>query len=164
MTGGTPTTRRAALAGAAGLLLVRPAAAAAAQSHAEKTAGALQDLIARERAAALAYGVTGRQRLAAHEEDHAAALVPHLQSVGHKPPPPPRDASQLRGLAAELAAAPPGGRTAAAVAMEEELIRAYRAALARLYDPATKRTAATIMASHGQHIVTLRPDPLISVG
>jgi hypothetical protein len=144
-------TRRAVLGGAAALLLSRPATAAAAQSHAERTARALIDLISRERAAALAYARSGRALLARHDEEHAAALVPHLQSVGHQPPPPLTGASQLDGLAAEVAE----GRDAAALALERELIDAYADALAALYDPATKRTAATIMASHGQHVVWL---------
>jgi hypothetical protein len=149
-------TRRAALAGAAALLAGAPATARAAQPHADETARALRDLIVRERAAALAYGLAGERRLARHEEAHAGALLPHLESAGHRGPPPPRSAGELGPLARALAAAPPARRAAAAVALEEELIRAYSAALARLYDPATQRTAATIMASHGQHLVTLR--------
>ncbi len=85
--------------------------------------------------------------------------MPHLQSVGHLPPPPVTAVEQLDGLAADVAA----GRTAAAVALERELIRVYAGALAALYDPATKRTAATIMASHGQHAVWLSGDKFTAV-
>jgi hypothetical protein len=149
-------TRRGLLAGAAALALARPAAAAAAQSHAEQTADALRDLIALERKAAVAYDVVGQAVLARHEAEHSGALLPHLESVGHRALPFPRAVQHLDGRAYELAVAPAARRRRAAIALEEDLIAAYREALSRLYDPATKRTAATIMASHAQHLVALR--------
>jgi hypothetical protein len=157
----TPMTRRGALAAAAALALARPAGARAAQSHAERTARALRALIAAEQAAAFAYLEAGDPRLAAQEEQHAKALRPHLESVGLAPLPPPRGPADLDPAAARLAAASrPSARDAAAIALEERLIAAYAGALDALYDPSTVRTAATIMASHGQHLVVRRRDPL----
>jgi hypothetical protein len=156
------TSRRVLLAAGAGVLLARPAAAVAQQSHAERTAQALEPLIRREQAAAFAYARAGLAVLARHESEHAAALRPHLQSVGHLPPPRVRGAADLDPAARRLAAAGPGGeRAAAAIALERELLEAYAGVLDSLYDPATRRTAATIMASHGQHLVTLDPGALL---
>jgi hypothetical protein len=156
------TTRRALLAAGAGAVLARPAVAVAQQSHAERTAQALEPLIRREQAAAFAYGLAGLPVLARHEAEHAAALRPHLQSVGHLPPPPVRVTQDLDPAARRLAdAGPTGDRDAAAIALERELLAAYAGVLDSLYDPATRRTAATIMASHGQHLVTLDPGALL---
>ena len=92
----------------------------------------------------------------------AAALRPHLQSAGHLPPPRARGAADLDPAAARLAdAGPTGDRDAAAVALERELLAAYAQSLDALYDPATRRTAATIMASHGQHLVNLDSGALL---
>jgi hypothetical protein len=151
----TPVTRRGLLVTAAGLALARPALAGAAQSHAERTAGALRELIAREQAAAFAYAAAGLPLLARHEDEHAAALAPHFQSVGHQRPAPVRGVAELDPAARRLADAARGERDAAAVALERELLAAYARSLDALYDPATRRTAATIMASHGQHLVNL---------
>jgi hypothetical protein len=154
-------TRRAALAAGAGLVVGRPAVAAAQQSHAERTAGALRELIAREQAAAFAYAAAGLPLLARHEAEHAAALAPHFQSVGHQRPAPVRGVAELDPAARRLADAARGEREAAAVALERELVAAYARSLHALYDPATRRTAATIMASHGQHLVNLDPGALL---
>lgn len=160
----TPVSRRGALAAvaAAALLLARPAGAAAAQ--AEDTAGALLELIAREQAADFAYRATGAPRFARlgrHAAEHARALRTHLESVGRPPPAAPGSAGDLDPAAARLAA---GGGDAAARALERQLVEACAGALDRLYDPSSKRTAATIMASHGQHLVVLHRDPLEALG
>jgi hypothetical protein len=134
-------TRRAALSGAAALALTRPAPAPAAADAEALEVAALADLIRREQAASLAYAASGMPRLAAHEREHALALRPHLQHLGHPLPPAPRTAGRLD--------------RAAAIALEEGLVEAYRARLGALRDPATIRTAATVMASHGQHLAVL---------
>jgi plasmid stabilization system protein ParE len=157
-----PVSRRGALVAAAALLLGRPAGAAAAQ--AEDTAGALLELIGREQAADFAYRAAAAPRfarLARHAAEHARALHSHLEAVGRPPPAPPRAAGDLDPAAAHVAAA---GGDAAAIALERELMGACAAALDRLYDPSSKRTAATIMASHGQHLVVLHRDPLQALG
>ena len=154
-------TRRAALAVAA-LLLARPADAAGAQ--AEDTAAALLELIAREQAADFAYRAAGAPRfgrLAQHAAEHARALRAHLESVGRPPPAAPGAPGDLGPAAARVASA---GDDAAAIALEQELVAVCAAALDRLYDPSSKRTAATIMAGHGQHLVVLHRDPLQALG
>ena len=156
--GQTPVSRRAVLAGAAALLLWRPADAAAAQ--AEDTAAALLELIAREQAAEFAYREAASprfERLGRHAADHAGALRAQLESVGRPPPAPPAGPGDLDPSAQLVAST---GDQAAAIALERELAAVCAAALDRLYDPSTKRTAATIMASHGQHVVALHEDPL----
>ena len=152
----TPLSRRRALAGAAALLLTRAAPAAAQEPD---SAGALLELLAREQAAALAYRTVGMERLAAQEGEHVRALAPQLESLGLPVPFPARPG--LDGAARRLAAAAgPSARARAAISLETELVRAYRAALDRLDDPSIIRTAATIMAGHGQHLVVLQADPL----
>lgn len=146
------------LATAAALLLARPADAAAAQ--AEDTAAALLELIAREQAAAFAYRATGAPRfarLARHADEHARALRAQLESVGRPAPAPPGGPGDLDPAASRVAS---GGGDAAAIALERELVAVHAAALDRLYDPSSKRTAATIMAGHGQQLVVLHRDPL----
>ena len=139
-------TRRRALALAAGALAAHPAAARAGQPAADRTADALVDLVAREYAAAAGYRAAGRERFAAVCEDYARALRSQLESVGREPPEP--------GPAADAGDAS---------ALERELIDAYRRRLGDLYDPATKRTAATIMAGHAQRLVVLERDPLAAL-
>ena len=163
MTRGRLTRRSALLAGAAALVTARPAAAA--QAHADATAGALKDLVTREYAAAFAYRAAGDARVAAQETAHALALNAHLEAVGTRRLLPPRDGRALDPSSARLAGAGERRQVAtAAIELEEELVAAYAAALPALYDPSTVRTAATIMASHGQHLVVhheaLGSDPI----
>ncbi len=47
-------------------------------------------------------------------------------------------------------------RVGAAIALEESLVREYSAALVDLADPSVLQTAATILASHAQHLARLR--------
>jgi len=150
------------LAAGAVVLLARPPGAEAAQ--AEDTAGTLLELIAREQAADFAYRATGARRfarLAQHAAEHARALRAHLESVGRPAPAPPGARGDLDPAAARVASA---GGEAAAIALERELVTVYAGALDRLYDPSSKRTAATIMAGHGQQLVVLHRDPLQALG
>lgn len=142
-------TRRAVLAGAA-VALARPAAALAA----EDLAPLLTRLIALEQHAALAYRTAGGAfaRIAAQEHDHALALAGVLGGLTRPAPAAPTGPGELRGAAARLAS---GGGAEAAIALERSLLDAYREALRRLEDPGMARTAATVMASHGQHLTVL---------
>ena len=152
-------SRRGALAAAAGLLLARPAGAGAQDGD---PAGTLRALLAREEASAQAYRSAGMARLAGQEAEHARALRPQLEALGQ--PAPPASPRTLAGAAQRLATAAGDDRDAAAIALERELVKAYRAALGSLDDPALRRTAATIMASHAQHLVVLHRDPLRALG
>jgi hypothetical protein len=143
---------------AAGLL----AAPATARAKPPTEGDVLLDLMGREQAAKIAYGkaikalgataplelVTMRK----HEAEHADALATQLAAVGLGRPRP----SSLTGAAATLAAAPDRAAVlAAAVALEDELLDAYKAALAALPDAKVAMTAATILASHSQHRLIL---------
>jgi rubrerythrin len=148
----TPTaSRREAIVGAAALaLLARPASAAAQRSD----IAVLIKLVAREEAAAEAYGGAAGEllpRIYNDERDHAAALRTQLDALGRRPAPRGLDAPARR-----LADASGDERVAAAVALEETLVRDYSAALVDLADPSVLQTAATILASHAQHLARLR--------
>jgi hypothetical protein len=162
-----PLTRRSLLlTGAAALAAARPAVAA--QDRPDATAAALESLIRREFAAAFAYRAAGDTRLAAQETEHALALNAHLEAVGTRRLLPPRDARGLDPAAARVAAvAGARERAGAAIALEQSLLDVYARALGDLYDPSTVRTAATVMASHGQHLVAhyeaLARDPLSAI-
>jgi hypothetical protein len=136
------------LAGAA--LLGRPASALAGQPAADRTADALVALVAREYAAAAGYREAGGElfeRLAANCDAHVRALRSQLESVGREPPQPP-----------------PAADVGDGIALERDFVAAYRRSLGDLYDSATKRTAATVMAGHAQHLVVLLPDPMDGLG
>ena len=127
-----------------------PRGAFAGQPVADRAADALVALAARELAAAAGYREAGGElfaRLAANCEAHVGALGSQLESVGREPPAPP-----------------PAARVGDGIALERDFVAAYRDALDDLYDPGTKRTAATIMAGHAQHLVALSPNPLESLG
>jgi hypothetical protein len=126
--------------------LARPGSAFAGQPAADRTADALVAFVAREYAAAAGYRDAGGklfERLAANCDAHASALRSQLESVGRRPPEP--------GEAADVGDG---------IALERAFVADYRSALGDLYDPATKRTAATIMAGHAQHLVALAADPM----
>ena len=141
--------RRRELIAAGGLaLLARPAVAFAQRSD----TAVLIKLVGREEAAAEAYGiVTGEllPRIYNDELDHAAALRTHLDALGRRPAPRGLDAPARRVAEAT-------DRVAAAIALEESLVREYSAALVDLADPGVLQTAATILASHAQHLARLR--------
>jgi hypothetical protein len=123
--------REAVLAGAAALL-ARPAAA---RARRRDDGDILVDLIAREERAALAGG-----EFATQESEHAAALRTHLDALGRPLPEPIAEAGPRQA---------PAGR-------EQDLIGAYRRALAELDEPSILRTAGTILASHAGHLVLAR--------
>jgi hypothetical protein len=132
------------------VLLGRPGRALAGQPAADRTADALVALVAREYAAAAGYREAGGklfERLAANCDAHVGALRSQLDSVGREPPTP--------GPAADVGDG---------VALERGFVAAYRRSLGDLYDPATKRTAATIMAGHAQHLVVLLDNPMDGLG
>jgi hypothetical protein len=149
--------RRELLLAAVGL------AAAPSVARAAPTEGAvLLDLMRREQCAKLAYTAALKTlgagapselvTLLRHESDHADALSTELAAVGFGRPLPPR----VTGAAAALAAA--AGREGvlrAALAMERELVAAYRKALPGLPDAKIAMTLATILASHAQHQLIL---------
>jgi Ferritin-like domain len=142
--------RREALATAAVATLVAPAAARAQRSD----IAVLIRLVAREEAAAEAYGA-GAGELVPHlhqdELDHAAALRTHLDALGRRPAPRGLDAPARR-----VAEAGPEDRLEAAIALESSLIEEYSEALADIADPSVLQTAATILASHAQHLARMR--------
>jgi hypothetical protein len=51
-------------------------------------------------------------------------------------------------------------RLEAAIALEESLVRDYSEALVDLADPSVLQTAATILASHAQHLARQRAGEL----
>lgn len=142
--------RREALAAAAVATLVAPAAARAQRSD----IAVLIRLVAREEAAAEAYGSGAGElvpRLHQDELDHAAALRTQLDALGRRPAPRGLDAPARR-----VAEAGPEDRLEAAIALESSLIEDYSEALADIADPSVLQTAATILASHAQHLVRMR--------
>lgn len=141
---GPATSRRGVLA-AALAALAAPAAARGQRSD----IAVLVRLVAREEAAAKAYGsgagvvVEGLYR---DELAHSEALRTHLDALGRRPAPRGLDAPARRLVEAEGDA-----RLDAAIALETSLVEEYSAALTDLADPSVLQTAATILASHAQH-------------
>jgi hypothetical protein len=162
------STRREAL-WAGGVALVAAGMAAAPARAETDEGGLLLGLWRREMGAALAYDRVAHRdpvlpTLRGHEADHAAALATELAAVGLGTPKAPRWASELDATAERLARAEGEAVLPAAVALEEELVALYRSALPSLPDAKIAMTAATILASHAQHLFILRhqtgPDPL----
>jgi Ferritin-like domain len=143
-------TRRDALAAAALATLAVPTTARAQRSD----IAVLIRLVGREEAAAKAYGTAAGElipRLYNDELDHAAALRTHLDALGRRP--------ARRGLdapARRVAEASAADRLDAAVALETSLVEEYAAALTDIADPSVLQTAATILASHAQHLARMR--------
>jgi hypothetical protein len=143
-------TRREALAAAAVAALAAPSVARAQRSD----IAVLIRLVAREEAAEEAYGggagvvVNG---LYPDEEAHAAALRTHLDALGRRPAPRGLDAPARRLVEAEG-----DQRLPAAIALEQSLVDEYAAALLDIADPSVLQTAATILASHAQHLALMR--------
>ena len=154
-------SRRAALraggaALAAGLLV--PSLASAATDE----GGLLLGLWRREMAASLAYDRIAHLEplyvtLRGHEADHAAAIATALAAVGLGTPREPKWAGELDVSAERLARATDTKTALAhAVALEEELVALYRNAVPALPDAKIAMTAATILASHSQHLLILQ--------
>jgi hypothetical protein len=143
------SSRREVLVAAAALALARPAAAGAAEDDAQT----LLRLLAREDAAAAAYERSRPEPLpgvAAAEADHAKALRTQLEALGWT------DVAPLDAPARRPTEAADDARLDAAIALEETLVDDYLAALPGLTAPGILRTAATILASHSQHLARLR--------
>ena len=142
--------RRELLAAGAAALLVRPAAATGATL--DHDGDVIKPLIAREEGAEFAYRgavPAGAPDLGAHARDHAAALRTEFQALGRGTTPITID--QLDAPARRLAeAGTPAKRLAAAIALEADLVGAYRAAVVALSEPGILETVATILASHAQ--------------
>jgi hypothetical protein len=148
---------RAAGGAALGGSLLAPAAARAATDE----GGLLLGLWRREMGAALAYDRVAHVSpvlitLRSHESDHAAAIATELAAVGLGTPRAPMWASEIDVTAERLARSDAEGAMAAAVLLEEELVALYRSALPSLHDAKIAMTAATILASHSQHLLILR--------
>jgi len=143
------------LAGAAAIVLARPAAALGQRSD----EAVLVRLVAREEAAVEAYASEPLPGLRADEEEHAAALRTHLDALGRRPAP-----KGLDPVARRVAESSGSRQLEAAIALEASLVEAYSAALLDLEAPGVVQTAATILASHAQHLALLREragvDPL----
>jgi hypothetical protein len=145
-------------AAAVAAVALRPGAALATSDE----GGVLLGLWRREAAAALAYGqVLHADPILAlvrsHEHDHATVLGTQLAAVGLGTPEPPETPEQLDIAARSLAAARERADVlAAAVALEDGLVEAYREAVPALPDAKIAMTAATILASHAQHLLILR--------
>jgi len=95
---------------------------------------------------------------AAQEDDHARAIATQLAAVGLGTPRGPLSVDDL-DIAAELVVRAGADRKAvyaAAIAMEEGLVELYKGVLPKLPDAKIAMTAATILASHAQHLRILR--------
>jgi hypothetical protein len=150
--------RRELLLGGAAAMLARPAAALAAATL-DQDGDVIEPLIAREEGAEFAYrGAVpkGAPDLGRHANEHAAALRTELQALGRGTA--PITADQLDAPTRRLAEA--GTRDEqldAAIALEAELVAAYRRAVVELSEPGILKTAATILAGHSQqHALLLR--------
>ncbi len=146
-------TRREALAAAALAALVAPASARAQRSD----IAVLIRLVAREEAAAEVYGAGKGVVVATYGDElaHAAALRTHLDALGRRPAPRGLDAPARRLMDADG----PDERLDAAIALEQSLVDEYSHALADIADPGVLQTAATILASHAQHLARMRLAP-----
>jgi hypothetical protein len=94
--------------------------------------------------------------LRGHEADHAAALATALAAVGLGTPKAPMWAAELDVTAELLARSDADTAIANAVALEQELVTLYRGAVPNLPDAKIAMTAATILASHSQHLLILQ--------
>ena len=143
--------RRELLLAGTGALLARPSAAVAAAAL-DRNGDIIKPLIAREEAAAIAYRgalPAGAPPLARFAAEHAAALRTEFQALGRGVA--PLKADQLDPAAQRVAGATtPRARLAAAIALEADLLSAYRAAVLELTEPGILRTTATILAGHAQ--------------
>jgi hypothetical protein len=154
--------RELARMGLCGAVAALPGALAARDALAGPAGDAslLEHLVALEQRSVLAYTAAaddGRlgafepvaRLLAEQEQEHAEGLGRALRRLGGAPPraddsPPAAASSGLRALAG------------LAVELETTLVAAYQDALARLDSPELISTAASVVASHAQHLVVLR--------
>jgi len=150
--------RRAFIAAGAALLAA-PATARAASDE----GGLLLGLWRREAWAAHAYqSVLYTDATLVHfgmqEVDHARAIATELAAVGLGTPRGPATVADLDIAAQRLANAGTNRAEvlAAAIALEEGLVDLYQQAVPVLPDVKIAMTAATILASHSQHLFILR--------
>jgi hypothetical protein len=108
-------------------------------------------LIDLEEAAALAHRLGGTG-LGEHEAQHADALRSELAGFTVRHRAAPTRADQLSGPARALAE----GDRRAAITLEKDLIATYLREVPALIEDGIVRTAATILASHAQHLTVLR--------
>jgi Ferritin-like domain len=147
-------TRRRAFGAALAASLAAPASA-----RAVTEGQLLTGLWKREMAARFAYAkVPGELAATLHVHDgrHAAALATELAAVGLGQPRTPQTVGDLDSTAEQLARARGKAVVPAAIALEEDLIEIYQQALPALQDAKVAMTAATILASHAQHLFMLR--------
>jgi hypothetical protein len=154
---------RAAGAAALGLAVGAPAGARAATGE----AGVVKDLILREQAADLAYGLAIKSlgsgapellhTLRGNTAAHWRALSTELAAIGLGQPWRAWRLDQIPGTPTTLATATglAAVRTAA-TALEDELVAAYRQAIPQLPDAKIAMTAATILGSHAQQRLILQ--------
>ena len=150
--------RQFLIGGAAAAVTLRAAPAFAVSDE----GGLLLGLWRREAGLALAYGqqvhtqpeLFGPARRYAQE--HAAALATELAAVGLGTPKAPWTPNELDIAAQRLATARPADVLANAVLAEEAMLDVYKTALPALPDAKIAMTAATILASHAQHLFLFR--------
>ena len=97
------------------------------------------------------------RRFRDHEQQHADALTTALTDLGGTPPAPPKGSADVEKIADGLGDA----KTQADVVnvlieLEMAGVAAYHDAQAKLVETRLLQTAASIMASEGQHLVVLR--------
>jgi ferritin-like protein len=145
--------RRELIAAGALALLARPASASAQRSD----IAVLIRLLAREEAAAEVYGAGKAVVVPMYRDElaHSEALRTQLDALGRRPAPSGLDAPARRLMEAEGDA-----RLDAAIALEQSLVDEYAVALTDIADPGVLQTAATILASHAQHLARLRAGQL----
>jgi hypothetical protein len=164
------STRRDALAAAAAIAAAGSRLAGAAPVFAatddkqKRAQAALATALRLEQTAVVAYeAIANSGRLSGRvttlvraflddDRQHAAQLVPALESMGVKPPIPPRRAT-IPGLArvrSDVDAAD------FAIELELRVVGAYSEAVRNLSDPNLLRTIAGAMGTDGQHVVVLR--------
>ncbi len=159
----TDVSRRDVLRRGAGValaaVLARPALASASIDEGQLLLG----LWRREVGAALAYAsVLGADPslalIRAHETHHSVAVATELAAVGLGTSGAPQTPEQLDIAGQRLAGSGPKREDvlAAAIALEEDLVEAYKTALPELTDENIAMTAATILGSHSQHLFMLR--------
>jgi hypothetical protein len=139
--------RRDLFVAGAALALARPAAAGASEGD------VLDGLVSRQDAAAFAYDAAGMAAAARLATDHARALRTQVDALGRRIPVPPARIDQLDRPARRVAQ---GGSPADVIALQQSLLEAYERALGEIVEPSILRTAATIAASHAQHLALLR--------
>ena len=97
------------------------------------------------------------RRLREHEQAHADALVTALMDLGGIPPAPPKGVADVdkvvKGLRDVRSQA---DAVNFAIELETAVVAAYHDAHAKLVETRLLQTAASIMASEGQHLVVLR--------